>query len=80
MGGNLKLLKWCLDQGCTWGSWTIIGAAMYNRMEVLQWCHDRECPWGEEQEDIHVFGQFRPSVLSWLRVPACSRVHASMKA
>ena len=43
--GNLAVVQWAHEQGCTWDEETCWLAAKGGHVDVLQWAREHGCPW-----------------------------------
>jgi len=64
--GNLKLLQWARESGCTWDEKTCSLASFYGHLEVLKWARENSCPWNKDTcSDAALNGHLE--VLKWAR-------------
>ena len=68
--GNLEMVQWLKENGCTWDIWTCAWAARGGHLEVLKWSRENGAPWDEETCAEAARGGHL-EVLKWLRENGC---------
>jgi len=43
--GNLAMVKYCVENGCSMHEWTCACAAARGHLDVLKYLHENDCPW-----------------------------------
>src|SRR5205085_11975625 len=69
--GNLEVLKWARENGCSWNVSTCENAASGGHLEVLKWAHENACPWDKWTCEKAAQGGHL-EVLKWARENGCA--------
>jgi hypothetical protein len=56
-GGNLSLLKWLKEEGCSWDASVFITAIKIGNRDIIRWLHEEKCPMNEAAMD-HLMEKF----------------------
>ena len=68
--GNLKMLKWARDNGCSWDEYTCSDAAGHGHFEVLKWAWENGCPWDKKTCESAARNGYL-DILKWAREKKC---------
>ena len=50
-GGNLSILKWLKEEGCTWDTTVFITAIQTGDREIIRWLYEENCPMNKTAMD-----------------------------
>lgn len=72
--GNLELMQWLLDIGCTWSMFMYSDAASSNQVAVLEWLRQQGCPMDFTSIGLEIDAAARVGnlpMIAWLRNYSC---------
>jgi hypothetical protein len=68
--GYLSVLKWMIDDGCSWNNDICYSAAAEGYLEILKWAKKNECPW-DGNICYHAARGGHFEILKWIRENGC---------